>query len=622
MEFRHDQKTLDHDWEFYPDKLLTPLEIVTYKGPQEPLSVPKTWPAIDRPGLGVGTYRTRIRLDRERYPDLSIILPFVSTASRVFINNEIFFESGTVGLTPDQSIPSRRYAVKPLPPASDIEIVMQISNFHHARGGTWHPIEIGITEKINTQYDQQMIIYAVVIGGYFMMGLYYFFVFTIRRQTAPLGISLCCIISLVHYSFNNNLALKFISPDYFHSYFRVAYFSQYTMLPAFCFYAKGLFPEYYSNWLTRIVYGVGLLSVLTITLPTRIYTEYLHAVNFLSVVMGIFIIHGLIKAYLDKKVGAKLILLGATIILFSGIFDEISAQVFDNRHFHIFHLSFLFFILTQGLAISQVYNTSFTELLREKQINRHSFDQLAKVVYTHQLNSMKEGKQLEDTMPTHQSECCVICFDIISSSKIKHIKAKEFYRELFLRCNNLMMKHYDPHTLTANAYRIKEMGDGFLCSVGYPFKSTSGNAAIDALELTYKFIEILEDVSEILDPVEPICCGVGIALDNISGFYPESGTQEYDLFGKAILLATRYESMRKTIERHGPSDNIIIVSERVFESISSSHRNDFKSIDLEAEKISVRDDPGAQRLYFRLVKAKKSSAIDLLKNTKTNLQVS
>ena len=90
VEFRHDQKTLDHDWEFYPDKLLTPLEIVTYKGPQEPLSVPKTWPAIDRPGLGVGTYRTRIRLDRERYPDLSIILPFVSTASRVFINNEIF----------------------------------------------------------------------------------------------------------------------------------------------------------------------------------------------------------------------------------------------------------------------------------------------------------------------------------------------------------------------------------------------------------------------------------------------------------------------------------------------------------------------------------------------------
>jgi class 3 adenylate cyclase len=241
------------------------------------------------------------------------------------------------------------------------------------------------------------------------------------------------------------------------------------------------------------------------------------------------------------------------------------------------------------------FNESFTASLKAK---THLLSQLRKIVYPHQLKMMSEGTELEATMPTVSAEACVISFDIVGSSKIQHEKAKEFFRSVFLRCNEMMMGGYDGESLKADAYRIKEMGDGFLCSVGYPFRSKTGYMAKDAIELSIKFHEVFREEVERLGYREPIHCGIGIALDHITGFYPESGTKEYDLYGKAIILATRYEGMRKILFREGTGGSYLIVQERVYMSLREEEARNFTTVNLEEAGIVVRDDPSAKRLHY------------------------
>ena len=236
----------------------------------------------------------------------------------------------------------------------------------------------------------------------------------------------------------------------------------------------------------------------------------------------------------------------------------------------------------------------------------HAFEQLSKIVYPHQIRQIKDGVALEATMPVHQAEACVISFDLIESSKIDHLKAKEFLRNLFRRCNEAMIETYDESALISNAFRIKEMGDGFLCSVGYPFKSPSDNAANDAIKLSYRFVEILHEESALLELSEPICCGIGIAIGSLQGFYPEGGTVEYDIYGKALVLATRYERLRKVLRGAKSTSSMIICQKRVITSASPSLRSKFQEINMADINLTVRDDPSAKQVYIQNIAADRS----------------
>jgi class 3 adenylate cyclase len=276
---------------------------------------------------------------------------------------------------------------------------------------------------------------------------------------------------------------------------------------------------------------------------------------------------------------------------------------------YLFYSAYIAYAFESMLfAVALAYRTRDSEQ-RAVQDKVHALSQLKKVVYPHQMEQIKAGQELESTMPTSSGHACVISFDIIGSSKIKHIRAKTFFRNVFTRCNALMSEGYDGANLKANAYRIKEMGDGFLCSVGYPFQSMTDNPANEAVDLARRFAEVLTEEAEILHADTPIACGIGIALDTMTGFYPEAGTKEYDLYGPALILATRYEGMRKTLFEAEKGRNILIIQEVVYQSLDPSHRSGFQAIDLKEVGVVVRDDPAATRLYYLFLdKAAKAAA--------------
>ena len=229
--------------------------------------------------------------------------------------------------------------------------------------------------------------------------------------------------------------------------------------------------------------------------------------------------------------------------------------------------------------------------------SEHALDQLSKVFYPHQIDQIRKGAILETTMPVGESNACVICFDIVGSSQIKHERHKEFLQDVFRRCDAIMSENYDPVQLRASAFRIKQVGDGFICSVGYPFNSITTSMANDAVTIALRFFEAFTAELNMFDYHDPIHCCIGIAMDQIASFFPSAGTKSYDLYGRGIVLATRYEAMRKILFTGDVEHSSLIIQERVYASLSTAQRLRFERIALDGAKLFVRDDPAARCLF-------------------------
>ncbi len=254
-----------------------------------------------------------------------------------------------------------------------------------------------------------------------------------------------------------------------------------------------------------------------------------------------------------------------------------------------------------SFAIGQKVRLSEQKAL---QSSDHAFSQLKKVFYPHQITKIKAGDHLENTMPVGVGHACVICFDIIDSSKIRSDLVKKFLEDSIKSCVSILSENYREDGPVANGYRIKEMGDGFLCSVGYPFRSIAGrDPAVTAVEIALRIVEAFQRQVDLLNDHQPIYCSMALAVGELEAHFPQIGVMEYDVHGYAIELAQRYESLRKKLFPQGVPGHIITLHSAVFEALSLDLRQGFVEIELQVGKYFVRDDPLVKSLYYRLMSA-------------------
>ncbi|SME95766.1 hypothetical protein [Pseudobacteriovorax antillogorgiicola] len=90
----------------------------------------------------------------------------------------------------------------------------------------------------------------------------------------------------------------------------------------------------------------------------------------------------------------------------------------------------------------------------------------------------------------------------------------------------------------------QEMGDGFLCSVGFPF-TCDGDVGKVTMDLCKQFIQVFKEAAEVHFKNRPVYCAVGAAYGQVNGYFQRTGLHNYELYGDAIVKATRYESFKR-----------------------------------------------------------------------------
>ena len=214
-------------------------------------------------------------------------------------------------------------------------------------------------------------------------------------------------------------------------------------------------------------------------------------------------------------------------------------------------------------------------------------------------------------MPVGAGYACVLALDLIGSTSFRHVRKKEIIREFLTECSQLMTQHYQAGPLACEGFRIKETGDGFLCSVGFPFPTPEGeDKSRVALRLAFIFIEALARRVADFEHQNRMYCCIGIAHGPVEGFFTQANPIQYETYGQGVVLATRYEQMRKQLFANDKLESsVIILQEDVYYSLPKEQRAAFEEVDLLRDELRVRDDPGAKHLFYCKLSSQTPSSV-------------
>lgn len=555
-------------------------------------------------GRGIFVFRAKIRSDSplENY---SIYIPSAVAATELWVDEEKIFESGRVGNSFESEAASRDYGYIPLPKKADFTLTLVVSNFHHANGGIRSPLMIGKTPVIMETRKLILSFISFIFGSFILVTIYHLALFLRRpEEKANTFLALFSLGSALRslLSGNPRLASEWLgSIDYAFS-LKLEYLGLVLSVIGSVGYFDTMLPGMLKRWFKNAVFLICYLMA-GVSMLSSVYV-FSSMLTFFQVVILITLVYGFIAlgiALYRGLEGTITLALGVS-LLFIVSFVEI-LMLMQGIVFPLYYIGAYLMVVILSFKLAADFTKRFSSLAFYKKQTHHAYSEMNKVFYPHQLSALSLGEKLEDTMPVGKGEACVICFDLIGSSSwnLDEQTRTQFTRSLFARCYALMDKNYDANKLSADAFRIKEMGDGFLCSIGYPFKNENNISNEElAASLAIKFIMILIELQHELQIENPICASIGVANGTIEAFFTRSGTLDYDLLGRPIIRATRYERARHILFEHFDKQSVICLQSKVFKMLSPELQAQFSCYTLTEFDKKIRDDDLATHFYYSL----------------------
>lgn len=179
--------TLDGDWQLYWGKLLTYEDLLT-QPPDGLAPVPNTWDnytvnGAALPAFGYATYLLHVKTSLPSGTELGLWINNFSSAYNLFVNGELVSSNGHVATNANEEIgqyDSR--AVYFEIPGSEFDLIIQVSNFHYARGGVWYNIILGSADSVRIYDTHKSFAAAAQFGILLIVFLYCISVYLILRE--------------------------------------------------------------------------------------------------------------------------------------------------------------------------------------------------------------------------------------------------------------------------------------------------------------------------------------------------------------------------------------------------------------------------------------------------------
>lgn len=366
--------SLAGEWAFYWNHLLTP-DSLQYVKPSF-TNLPQLWnnTIIDGkqlPAQGYATYALTVLLPHKREP-LAFKIPDVYTSYRLYVNGKIFSENGKTGTSSSSAEPWWSNEVHSIPNDTDtLQIVWQISNFAHSKGGANETITIGNKRQIIHDHDQTTALNFMLTGCLFMGGLFFFGLYMFGRYDKTL-----LFFALFSMVFSYRLIgadpyslHPFIEGTSWYVTIRLEYLSLYISELLFALYIRHL---YLQDTNKKVIYtmaaicGLFILSVLV--LPPKIFTSFINAFLIFSFLNIAYVLYVFIAAARNKRTGAIYSLAGAIILMFVFIYTGVNYLYGHKDNQLLVMVGYILFFFLQSLILSYrfAYNLKKAKRMAER----------------------------------------------------------------------------------------------------------------------------------------------------------------------------------------------------------------------------------------------------------------
>ena len=373
------------EWEFYWSRYLSPSDFSTEPVPNKTgfIRVPGYWKddevgGVRHPRDGYATYRINIILKGQE-GTLALRLLEISNAYTLYINGRNAASLGIPGKDRDSSVPRQLHQVAGFEPESNrVEIILQVSNFHHRRGGgPWEVIKLGTEKKIRRDHTMRMSLDLFLFGSIFIMALYHLGLFLFRRKDrSTLYFSIFCFLIATRLVTTGGRYLAYYLPNLgWELLIKMEYLSFYLALPTFALFIHSIFPKFSKKILRLLeIFGIAFSAIVLFT-PARIFSYTVNPYELITIFTIVYGLYIVFVSFLRKNIEAFVLLIGFFILGITTINDMLHVdEIIQTGFFAPFGL--FAFILSHAFLLSYRFSRAMSTVETQQKDLKHALKSL------------------------------------------------------------------------------------------------------------------------------------------------------------------------------------------------------------------------------------------------------
>jgi signal transduction histidine kinase len=359
VDLKNNAITLNGEWEFYWQELVKPDSISFFE--KDYYEFPKLWNGgvtaggTELSAQGYATYRIRIILP-PKTPQLAISLGESYTAYLLYYDGFEIGSNGKVGKTMASSRPDWMPQVIPIARfRNTIELVLQVSNFRHTKGGVREPIMLGDRKVLSAKRDFDfsydfLLSGSLIMGGLFFLGLFMFG----QHERSVLFFALFCLTFSYRMIGSGEYAIHALYPNMsWDLIIRSEYLSLFIPCGIFTIYSYLLYPEDSKKTvLLGFTVIAGIFSLLSLFAPTIVFTKLVEPFFILVIVAIFYLIYVYWIAYKRNRTGAQYAFASTGIVFMVAVYlISVYLTPVQENTFLTF-IGFILFFFFQSLILS------------------------------------------------------------------------------------------------------------------------------------------------------------------------------------------------------------------------------------------------------------------------------
>jgi signal transduction histidine kinase len=366
----HTLISLSGEWRFFWKQLVTPSTFNLSDGKGILVTVPSYWQSYEidgqhLPGMGYGTYALQVILPRDLRSKLCLEIPVFDVAYNLFINDSLVAHNGVVGTSEEEEQPWYDPSLYCFVPDTDtLNMLVQISNFHHRRGGFWKSIFLGAPSRIEHRLEKRAMYNYSTIGVLFFFTFFFLIFWLLARKELLMLFFALTALGILMRSVNTGL--------YFSNAFvytpwswqiRMEYTGTYIahIFGMICLHM--IFPARYMRWPIRVNTVLFSLAVASLfLLPVHLFTYEMWLFQPLLILfMAHYLIVSLMGTFRGRAVDA-IFFVSLAFFLYTLINDILlanSAGAIYNNYFS--QISFQLFIFAMAVLVILQWVNNYNE---------------------------------------------------------------------------------------------------------------------------------------------------------------------------------------------------------------------------------------------------------------------
>nr|NIS14937.1 PAS domain S-box protein [candidate division Zixibacteria bacterium] len=242
-----------------------------------------------------------------------------------------------------------------------MEIIFQVSNFHHRRGGIWEVIQLGRERDMRKAQERRLSFDLFLIGSIILMALYHLGLFILKKKDrSPLYFSIFCFLLALRTLTTGGRYLILAFPDLsWELMIKFEYLSFYLAVPAFGMFMRSIFQKFSERFLLPLEVLAIVFSGIVIFSPARFFSHTLNIYEIITLSTLIYGLYVIFASLNQKRIEASVFLLGFAILCLAMVNDMLHVENIIHTGFYT-QFGFFFFILFQAFLLSYRHSAALT----------------------------------------------------------------------------------------------------------------------------------------------------------------------------------------------------------------------------------------------------------------------